>query len=92
MFQNCVPFISFPRHLHCFQAHRLLVPDGLLCVAFGSSCFPEKAIAAWLSRDMAQRAELVTRYAVIAATSASHETMRGVSVFMYTGSLAVLEL
>eukprot|EP00775_Hariotina_reticulata_P008339 gene8339-8524_t len=55
---NGIQYLTQPETVLA-EAHRLLRPGGLLCVAFGSHCFPEKAIAAWLSRSMDQRAELV---------------------------------
>jgi hypothetical protein len=42
------------------QAWRVLRPNGLLVVAFGSHFFPEKALAGWSIRSMAKRTELVT--------------------------------
>jgi hypothetical protein len=41
------------------QASRVLRPGGMLVVAFGPHCFREKALAGWLSRDMAQRSTLL---------------------------------
>lgn len=42
------------------QASRVLKPGGLLVVAFGPHCFKEKAVAAWLNRDMKERVQLLT--------------------------------
>jgi hypothetical protein len=43
------------------QVHRLLQPGGVLVVVFGEACWAEKALAGWLSRDMAGRARLLSR-------------------------------
>lgn len=48
-----------PATICWLQAWRVLRPGGLLLVAFGAHCWPEKALAGWAARDMDQRTQLV---------------------------------
>lgn len=43
------------------ELSRVLVPSGIVVISFSSHCFEEKAIVAWLCRDMEQRADLVCK-------------------------------
>jgi hypothetical protein len=52
--------LPLPLPLPLPQASRVLQPSGLLVVAFGPDCLREKALAAWLSRDMQERVQLLT--------------------------------
>ncbi|KAF6255779.1 hypothetical protein COO60DRAFT_1462029 [Scenedesmus sp. NREL 46B-D3] len=44
------------------EAWRVLRPGGFLLVAYGAHFFPEKALAGWSTRDMDERAALLTRW------------------------------
>ncbi len=59
----CVGVQYLQRPLEVFaDLRRTLAPGGVAVVSFSNRCFPTKAIAAWLSLDMAGRAALVRLY------------------------------
>ncbi|WIA34988.1 hypothetical protein OEZ86_013268 [Tetradesmus obliquus] len=55
---NGLQYLTQPE-LVLTEAWRVLRPGGLLLVAFGAHCWPEKALASWAARDMDQRTQLV---------------------------------
>lgn len=58
LFVNGLQYLTQPE-LVLTEAWRVLRPGGLLLVAFGDACFPEKVTAGWSTRNMEQRASLV---------------------------------
>lgn len=55
----CCLLLLLLLYLLLLQASRVLRPGGVFVVAFGPDCFKGKATAAWLNRNMQERADLV---------------------------------
>lgn len=59
------------------ECRRVLVPGGRLLLAFSAHCFPEKATAGWLARDMAQRAALLRQILQVGGAAAVGQARPG---------------
>lgn len=55
---NGIQYLTQPETVFA-EASRVLRPGGVVVVAFGPDCFKGKATAAWLNRNMQERAALV---------------------------------
>ena len=56
-----VQYLQYPGRVFA-EVGRVLAPDGVCIVSFSNRMFFQKAVAAWLNREMDGRAELVESY------------------------------
>ena len=56
-----VQYLQYPGRVFA-EVGRVLAPDGVCIVSFSNRMFFQKAVAAWLNREMDGRAELVRSY------------------------------
>ncbi len=69
-----VQYLQYPAAV--FSAfRRVLAPDGVLVVSFSNRMFPTKAVRAWRTRSMDERAALVREYVAAAGGFESVETV-----------------
>jgi SAM-dependent methyltransferase len=70
-----VQYLQYPGEVFGEFA-RVLAPGGVLAVSFSNRMFPTKAVRAWRSRSMDERADLVASYIEAAGGFGAVETVR----------------
>ena len=71
-----VQYLQFPGAVFA-EVGRVLRPDGVCVVSFSNRMFFQKAVAAWVNREMDERAELVRSYLEAAEAFGPARVVRG---------------
>ena len=70
-----VQYLQYPAAVFA-EFRRVLAPGGVLVVSFSNRMFPTKAVRAWRTRSMDERADLVCEYVEAAGGFETVETVR----------------